>query len=263
MNELVKPAIRERVIRTQMPYVLDPPLGNRARIGLAVLATDNTIEHEWRQIMTPLDGVAFYESRLFNDTAIRPDTLKKMAGEIGKCGSLILPGVPLDVVAYGCTSGAIAIGEDKVFDLIREVRPEVACTTPITAAFAAFDALGAKNIALLTPYAESVNEMMRAYIEARDYRVTVSGSFNEEDDLRAARISPQSIYDAALELGRMDQVDAVFVSCTGLKVVDILDALEAELGKPVTSSNLALAWHTLRLAGVSDSVEGYGRLFSV
>ena len=261
MNKPVLP-IKERVIRTHMPCDLDPPLGDRARIGLAVLGSDSTIEYEWRRILN-VPGVAFYEARLYNDPNINPETLAAMANEIGKCVDLILPGVPLDVVAYGCTSGAMTIGEEKVFDLIHAVRPGVKCTTPITAAFAAFDTLGVKNIALLTPYAESVNEMLRTYIEARGYGVPVSGSFNQENDNDAARISPQSIRAAALELGRDDGVDAVFVSCTSLKVAEVAASIEADLGKPATSSNLAMAWHALRLGGVDDVLPGYGKLFTV
>ncbi len=103
---------------------------------------------------------------------------------------------------------------------------------------------------------------MRDYIEARGFRVPVMGSFNEEDDLKAARIDAASIRDAAIELGRSDEVDAVFVSCTSLRLVEAVGAIEAELGKPVTSSNHAMAWHCLRLAGLADSRSGFGSLFA-
>ncbi len=262
MNETIKPLIEDRTIRTHMAHEIAPPIGYRAMIGLLVLASDHTVEHEWRQIIN-LDGVAFYGARLYNSPTITPESLAAMADEIGKATSLILPGAELDVVAYGCTSGAMTIGEERVFELIRSERPNVACTTPITSAFAGFEALGARQIALLTPYAESVNEGMRTYIEARGFGVPVSGSFNEENDNIAARISQQSIYDAALELGRDDRVDAVFVSCTSLQVNGVAGPLEEVLGKPVLSSNLAMAWHALRLGGIDDVVPGYGRLFTL
>ncbi len=67
--------------------------------------------------------------------------------------------------------------------------------------------------------------------------------------------------NAVLELGAHDSVDAVFVACTNVRLADQVEALEAELGKPVTSSNHAIAWHCLRLAGVGDPVPGFGRLF--
>lgn len=245
---------------THLPFELDRGIAHRARIGLVVLATDNTLEHEFRQ-MLQLDGVAFYESRLPSPIDINPATLAEMEKEIATATDLILPGVNLDVVAYCCTSGTVVIGEENVFARIREARPGVACTTPISAAIAGLKALGARRIALLTPYVEDVNRMLRRFIEARDLEVPVLGSFNHENDNEAARISPASIRAAVLELGSYRQVDAVFVSCTSLRLASFVDALELDLGKPVTSSNHALAWHCLRLAGCQEPVAGLGRLF--
>ena len=94
--------------------------------------------------MAGLKGVALYESRILNDAQITPETLRAMEPRIAAATDVILPGSPLDVVAYGCTSASMAIGEEKVFERIRSVRPDAKCTTPITGAFAAFRALKAK-----------------------------------------------------------------------------------------------------------------------
>jgi maleate isomerase len=184
-----------------------------------------------------------------------------MEGRLAAATEVILPGLPLDVVAFACTSASMVIGEERVFERIRSVRPEVACTTPITAAFAALRALDARRIALLTPYREDNNRFIRDYIAARGFAVPVMGSFNEEDDRTAARIDAASIERAVLELGRAPEVDAVFVSCTSLRLAGAVAGIEAELGKPVTSSNHALAWHCLRLAGIADRRAGFGRLY--
>jgi maleate isomerase len=248
------------VNRQHLPFRLDGGIAERAAIGLIVLATDQTIEHEFRRLLA-LPGVAFYESRILNDAAITPETLRRIEARITEAVALILPELPLDVAAFGCTSGAMVIGEDQVFERIREVRPGIACTTPVSASFAAFRALSARRIALLTPYRDDVNQFMRAYIEERGVAVPVMGSFNEEDDRKAARIDGASIREAALELGRSAEVDAVFVSCTSLRLVDAVGQIERELGKPVTSSNHAMAWHCLRLAGIEDRQPGFGRLF--
>lgn len=247
-------------IRAHLAHELDGGVGARARIGLIVLATDQTIEYEWRQIMSGLDGVAVYQSRIWNDPRITPDTLRQMEGRLADSAAVIMPGLPLAVVAFGCTSAAMVIGEEQVFARLREARPEANGTTPITAAFAAFRALHAKRIAVLTPYREDVNQALRTYIEARGVEVPVLGSFDEEDDLRAARIDVASIRAAAIELGRDPRVDAVFVSCTSLRVAETAAEIEAVLGKPVTSSNHAMAWHVLRLAGIADPIDGWGRL---
>ncbi|MDH3230974.1 MAG: aspartate/glutamate racemase family protein [Alphaproteobacteria bacterium] len=250
------------VNRTAIPFRTDGGVAGRARIGVIVLASDHTIEHEFRQIID-MPGVAFYAARIRNDPSITPETLADMESRIAPTTDLILPGVELDVVAYGCTSASMVLGEQTVFDRIHEARPGVACTTPITAAFAAFDAFGASNIAVLTPYRDDVNQKVRNYIEARGYRVPVFGSFNEENDNVAARIDLASIRSAAIELGRMSGVDAVFVSCTSIRLATVAREVEEELGKPVTSSNHAMAWHCLRLAGIEDQQPQFGRLFTL
>ena len=259
MNEIVPAA--PAIDRTALPHQLDGGIAARAAIGVIVLATDQTIEHEFRRLLH-LPGVAFYESRILNDAAITPENLVAMEARLTTAAELILPGLPLDVVAFGCTSASMVIGEEQVFARIREVRPGIACTTPITAAFAAFAALGMHRLALLTPYRDDVNRFIRAYIEARGFQVPVMGSFNEEDDRRAARIDLASIRDAAIELGRAGEVDGVFVSCTSLRLVDAVVEIEAALGKPITSSNHAMAWHCLRLAGIDDARPEFGTLFA-
>ena len=252
----------EFVNRMHIPFQVDGGIAERAAIGVIVLGTDNTIEHEFRQMLA-LPGVAFYESRIRNDPTITPETLAAMESGIAPATDVILPGMDLDVIAYGCTSASMVLGEQTIFDRIHEARPGVICTTPITAAFAAFDAFGARNIAVLTPYRDDVNQTVRGYIEGRGYGVPVFGSFNEEDDNTVARIDLESIGKAAIELGRMDGVDAVFVSCTGLRFASIAREIEQKIGKPVTSSNHAMAWHCLRLAGIDDEQPEFGRLFTL
>lgn len=240
---------------------LDEGIGSRARLGLVVLASDHTIEHEYRRVLSGIEGVALYECRIHNDPQITPDTLRAMDGLIPACASVILPGVPLAVVGFGCTSATMVLGEDRIFQRLREGRPEAKPTTPITGAFAAFRALGASRLGVLTPYRDDVNETVRNYIEARGFEVPVFGTFDEEDDNRAARISPSSIRDAAIEIGRDPRVDAVFVSCTSLRTFEVAAETEAAIGKPLTSSNHAMLWHALRLAGVQDTLPQWGRLF--
>ena len=251
------------VLIEHLPFETDGGIAFRARIGLLVLATDFTIEYEWRKIMTDLPGVALYESRILNDAQITPETLRAMEPRIAASTDLILPGNPIDVVAYGCTSASMAIGEERVFDRIRTVRPDVRCTTPITAAFAAFQALKARRIGVLTPYRADVNRIVADYIQARGFDVPVFGSFNEQDDGTVSRITPASIRKGVGTLLRTASVDAVFVSCTSVRLAESASNIEAETGIPITSSNHAMAWHSLRLAGVNDSLPQWGRLFTL
>jgi maleate isomerase len=245
---------------TKLNFALDDGIASRAAIGLIVLATDHTIEHEWRQLLRQ-DGVAFYESRLQNSPDITPALLAEIESRIAPAVGLLLPGERLDVVAFGCTSAAMVIGEEPVFARIREARPGIACTTPITAAVAALAALQVRRVALLTPYIRSINDFMRDYIEARGIAVTRIASFEHSDDNEVARIDAPSLRAAIEQLARHADADAVFVSCTSLRVAALIPELEALTGKPVISSNFAMAWHALRLAGVCNSEPQFGQLF--
>jgi maleate isomerase len=245
-----------------LPSVIDGGLAERLAIGLVVLATDQTLEHEFRQLIR-IPGVAFYEARVFNDNDITPETLRAIGPRIAPSLDLILPGVNLDVVGFGCTSATMTLGEEAVFAEIHRARPGVGCTTPVTAAFAAFRAFGARRIGLLTPYSRAINENLARYFERRGIEVAAFATFDRQDDREAARISLTSIEAGATRLARAANVQCVFVSCTSLRVAAIVESVERATGVPVTSSNHAMAWHCLRLGGIADRVAGGGRLFEL
>jgi maleate isomerase len=186
-----------------------------------------------------------------------------MEPRIASAADVILPGSEFDVVAYGCTSASMAIGEERVFENIRSVRPGVHCTTPITAAFAAFRAFGACRIGVLTPYRADVNRIVADYIRARGFEVPVFGSFNEENDGVVASISPSSVKNGIDAIRKLAEVDAVFVSCTSVRLAEAAADIESRIGIPVTSSNHAMAWHALRLAGIDDRLPQFGKLFTL
>ena len=103
---------------------------------------------------------------------------------------------------------------------------------------------------------------MRAHIEARGVTVRNIGSFCLDSDIDMAEVPPDAIYQAALETCRED-VDALFISCTALRAVDTIERAERALGKPVMSAIQTLFWQSLREAGYTKPVEGFGRLLRV
>ena len=245
--------------KERIAFETDKGVGRRASLGLLVLRTDQTIEDEFRFAL-PDDGVALYGARLFNDVAITPENLAKMSDQVpGTVG--LLPDVEFDVIGFACTSGALVIGEDRIAERVHEVLPEVQVTDPVTAVRAALGALGISRIALLTPYMASINHSLRDSLMARGMDIPVMGSFNEPDDNTVARITEASVERALLDIGSSGDCDGVFVSCTSLRLARIVERVEQKLGKPVTSSNHALAWHMLRLAGIAEAIPGKGELF--
>ncbi len=240
----------------------DAGLGQRARLGVVVLQTDQTLEHELRTLLD-VPGVDWYHSRIANAMEVTPASLQAMAEELPSAAKLLPKAFSFDAIAYACTSGATLIGEQDVSRLVRCMHSEsLPVTNPLTACKAAFKALGMHRIAFLTPYSPTVTEQMRQNLVASGFIIAAMGSFQQTDDFLVGRITPASIMDAMQELVADSDCDGVFVACTSLRVAGILATAENQLGVPVTSSNHALAWHLLRLAGVDDCLPERGRLFT-
>jgi len=253
---------QQTTIIEHLPFETSQIIGSRARIGLVVLATDYTIEHEMRMLVN-LPGVDIYHARIANSPNISPDSLRAMEPLITATAELILPGDTLDVLAYACTSASIVLGTSTVAKNLNAAKPEAKTTNPAFAAFEAFAALGAKRIAVLTPYSKNVNAMVQNSLEDVGFDVPVFGSFNEPHDPTVAAIDSQSLKTGIARITEGQDVDAIFISCTSVRLVADVAAIETELDIPVTSSNHALAWHCLRLAGIDDKQPELGRLFSL
>ncbi len=244
----------------QLPYETDDGIGTRANLGLIVLQTDETIEHEVVPMMKR-PGVALYHSRIPMPPEVSAQALAKMEEGLPVAAALFPTSLDLDVIGYGCTSAATVIGPEGVAQAIRRERPEALVTEPITAAIEACHAVDARRIGFVTPYVAEVSAKMRSMLEQNGCAVVGFGSFNEADDRRVARITAESILAAIETVAAQDNCDAVFVSCTNLRVAGIVEEAEARIGRPVLSSNLALAWHMLTLAKLDPSRPGLGRLF--
>lgn len=246
---------------TDLPFSTDQGLGARATLGLVVLSSDQTIEPEVYNL-TCGEGIVVHHARIENDVTVTPETLAAMEARLPQTAALLPKGFGFDVIGYGCTSASLIIGEDKVADGIHQAHPGVATTNPVTAVRAAMAALGMRRIALLTPYIAEINHRLRDQFQSLGFSIPVMGTFNEKNDLVVGRIDRTSLIDAIVKLGSHNSCDGVFISCTGLRVAYLVKEAEERLGKPVTSSNHALAWHMLRLAGVNDPKPEHGSLFA-
>ncbi|MGI9476522.1 MAG: maleate cis-trans isomerase family protein [Hyphomicrobiaceae bacterium] len=237
----------------------DNGIAPRAALGVVVLQTDETLEPELRSVLGE-DHVALYHSRIPNSDDVTAETLQAMAEEMPRALSLLPISRPLDVVAYACTSASTVIGPDRVSEMIRAAHPAAETTNPISAVIAACRHLGVRRLGLLTPYSLDVSARMQALLEDAGIEIAAFASFEEASDERVARLAPASVRAAIGEVARSADVDAVFASCTNLQTFSIIDAAEADIGKPVISSNAALAWDMRRKAGLGSITDGPGRL---
>jgi len=228
------------------------------RIGLLALSTDLTIERDFQSICHSLP-INLFVNRIHNENPLTKENLLKMYDQLESITEKILPGEKINTVAYGCTSGTIVIGEDKVKEKIQLAKPGCHVTTPITSAIKAFNKMNVKKIAVFTPYPESVNKTISEYLIKKNINVMSFSTFNLDLDVDFARVDPKYLSEILTKLN-INDADALFVSCTALPALEILDEVEKKINKPVFSSNQTLIWDTIRSVGCKSLVEGYGKL---
>ena len=217
------------------------------RLGVIVLQADERLEADFRRLI-PGDAELFV-TRVPSGLEVTPATLQEMETHIPAAAALLPQVRSYDCIGYGCTSGAAQIGPGRVAAQVRAGAAANAVTDPVSALVAACHALGIKRLALLSPDVEAVASRLRDVLAGQGLDTPVCGTVAEAEESRVARISPKSIYDAALTLAEQSDVEGIFMSCTNLDTLDIISPLESASGKPVLSSNQVLAWHICYLAG--------------
>jgi maleate isomerase len=236
------------------------PIGSKATLGLVVLQADETLEQDFRRLFTDC-GVALYTSRIPSGEELTTDSIAAMEAELPRAARLLPRAACFDAIGYGCTSGTTLIGAEAVARMVRQGVETPMVTDPLSAALAALQALGVHRLGLVTPYVVSIAGPVRDAFVAAGFSLGQTLTFGEEAEARVARIDPGSIKTAA----RAASVgaEAVFLSCTNLRTLDIIDELESELGLPVLSSNQVLAWHMAQATAAPVATDAPGRLFKI
>ena len=227
------------------------------KVGLIALSTDQTIENDFQNICNNLP-VDIFINRIHNKNPLTKENLLKMGEDLASVTKKILPDEKLNTIAYGCTSGTIAIGENNVKEKILSAKPGCYVTTPVTSTMKAFKKMNIKKIALFTPYPDAVNKTILEYFTKKNIEVSSFASLNLNLDSEFANVDPNYILEISSKL-ETKNADALFISCTALPVLNILDKLEKKIQKPVLSSNQTLIWDTIRSIGYKSAIKGYGK----
>ena len=133
-------------------------------------------------------------------------------------------------------------------------------TTPSTAAIKALKKLNISKISLFTPYSKKLNDEVLNYFKDEGFEITSNSYFDIEADYDIGKVDQNYLFNVLSETD-LNGAEALFVSCTALPVLPIIEKLEKKLNTTVLSSNQALIWDTLVKINKNNSVEGFGKLF--
>ena len=231
------------------------------KIGLIALASDYMIEKDFIRIIKD-KKVDFFVNRIECFNPLTKENLIKMSEKVTEVTKDILPNEKIDCVAYGCTSGTITAGFDAIQKKIKNAKPEAIVITPSTASIKALKKLNIKKIAIFTPYSKKLNDEVLDFFKNENFEIKANSYFNIESDIDIGKVDPNYLYEV---LSKMDLkgAEALFVSCTALPALSIIDKLEKKLNITVLSSNQTLIWDTLNSIKNKETTKGFGKIFEV
>ena len=231
------------------------------KIGLIALASDYMIEKDFIKIIKD-KKVDLFVNRIECFNPLTKENLIKMSEKVTEVTKDILPNEKIDCVAYGCTSGTIAAGYEAIEKKIKNAKPEAIVTTPSTASIKALKRLNIKKIAIFTPYSKKLNDEVLDFFKNENFEIKANSYFNIESDIDIGKVDPNYLYEV---LSKMDLkgAEALFVSCTALPALSIIDKLEKKLNITVLSSNQTLIWDTLNSIKNKETTKGFGKIFEV
>ncbi|MDX1739206.1 MAG: arylmalonate decarboxylase, partial [Alphaproteobacteria bacterium] len=232
---------------------------SRAVLGFILMSTDLAAEDDVFAIRP--QGVGTHITRLKTEDYTTNETLARHIDTMGEAASRLQPDMKPNVICYCCTSGSIVNGEDKVMEAIKAAAPYTKPMTLVTCVVAALKMLKAENIVVGTPYLDEINRAEADFLVEKGFNILDMQGLNLETGLEFGRVTPDYWVQFAKEIDQPN-ADAIFLSCSGIRSAQVIDEIEQKTGKPVVTSNQAMMWHCLRLAGIDDQISGFGKLFT-
>ena len=231
--------------------------GWRAKLGVMVPSGNRVVESTYHDVK--IEGVAFHYSKI----SIKNDTREEVENMINQVSraSEELADADVDVISFACTAGSFVGGvgyDQKIIEKI-EQNTGIKGTTTSTSVLKALKTLDVKKIIIATPYEEWINEREFEFFQEHGFDVlSIKGlGFLRAED--QAEYPPEKIYKMVKDMYTKN-VDGVFISCTNFRGMDVIDVLEKDLNVPVVTSNQATLWDMLRIAGINEKIEKYGKL---
>ena len=232
----------------------------KTNIGLVQLSTDHTLERDWSSLKGSQAEV--FSTRVHYSSHLNSQELESIASRLSEASKLIAVGMDMDVMAFGCTSASIVIGEERISKLLTSGRGNVPTTNPWSAALKAFRFLSAKRIGVFSPYPSEINRILYDQLLSHGFHVPIVVSLSVPRDTDITFVSKETMKKSLASMVLSHDLDLVFMSCTNLRVLNYIEEFEREFQIPIVSSNSAMFWDAMELSGKKARCPGYGHLLS-
>lgn len=241
------------------------PGRGRARLGILVPFTNSNLEPDMMALAP--EGVSCHSARLggYDVDAIPDDEQMASMGAADLDEPLrLIAGVRPDVVFYGCTSATLTHGRAFDQELSDRIKSTIGVPT-VTAAGSLVNAMQVMDVTRIgfsSPYVGAINDMaVDFFAEAGIETVSRADIGRDLGNYGQGDLTPDEVYDLARKADS-PEADAIVLSCTDMRSVETVERLEADLGKPVITSNQAMMYAALSALGIDHSEVQCGRLFT-
>ncbi len=228
------------------------------KLGLMVPSSNTSVEIDFRRAARP--GVSVHTARMWL-TGSDADVLDRMNEDIDTAAKH-LGSAAVELIVYACTGGSLygGVGSDtKTARRLTELSGGIPAVTTTTAVLEALKALSIRRLALLTPYPVRMTEIVRHFLEDNGFEVLSVAGRGHGSNLEIGDDPPEAIVDFALD-NLAEESEGIFCSCTNWRSMAAAEEIERRTGKSVVTSNQATIWAAYRRIGITDPIEGYGRL---
>ena len=241
------------------------PSRGRARFGLLVPFTNTNLEPDMG-LMRP-EGVSLHFARMGGydeDEVPDADQMRGLGSADLEEPLRLLRGAKPDVVFYGCTSATLTHGPEFDRTLARKIKQDSGAMT-VTAAGGLVNALrtlGIRQIGFASPYVSAINDLAVGFLSDNQFEIVSRSEVTEtlSNDGQGA-LAPDDVFELGLRADHPD-AQALVLSCTEMRSVEIITRLEAAVGKPVITSNQAMLFEALQMLKISDPIPGFGQLLA-
>jgi maleate isomerase len=245
---------------------------NLFRIGQIVPSSNTTMETEIpamllrRQEIFP-ERFTFHSSRM-RMKHVTKEELAKMDGDSDRC-ALELSDARVDVLGYACLVAIMSMGHG--YHRVSEGRlhgrtVENGASTPVVTSAGALihglQTLGARKIAIVTPYMKPLTKLVVDYIEAEGFQVLDNISLEISDNIAVGARDPLALVDISRRLNIAGADAVVLSACVQMPSLAAIPVVEARVGLPVISAAVCTVHQMLGKLGLQQSVPEAGTLLS-
>jgi len=207
----------------------------------------------------------FHSSRAVLHTVDR-ESLLEMLAQSDRCARE-LAHARVDAYVYACLIAVMVNGfhahedaEAQVAAAAEADRGPAPVVSSAGALLRALHAIGARRVAIVTPYAPALTDVVIEYLDTHAIEVTEAVSLNVTDNVDVGRIDPQDLIDVARGIDIRDADALVLSVCVQMPSLPVIPAVERELGLPVLSTTTATVFDLLRRLDLQPDVPDAGSL---